>query len=211
MITGVAIVPGALLLLPDYVGRVDPIPALREAAQRCVDDAVAGAERIVVITSADADPRHSRRAAGERIALHLLGTHPERRPAKVAVLPHHATDGMVAQISAVLGSTDDPRSPRTALVVVADGSARRTEKAPGHLHPRAIDFDDALVTALRAVDLPALRALDASLADEVMAAGRAPLQVMAAAMGDHTAYTCAELVTDDSLGVLHVAARFARR
>ena len=34
------------------------------------------------------------------------------------------------------------------LLVVADGSARRTEKAPGHLDPRAAAVDDALVDAL---------------------------------------------------------------
>lgn len=209
MITGVAVVPGALAMLPGYVGRVDPIPDLREAAQRCVDAAVTGAERIVVITAADADPRHTRRPAGERIALHLLG--PDRRPAQVAVLPVTAPATMVGEIAAVLGPGDDPRSPRTALVVVADGSTTRTEKAPGHLHPQAVAFDDALVAALRAVDLGALHRLDAGLAAEVGAAGRAPLQVMAIAMGEAAAYACAELVTDDSLGVLLLAARFVRR
>jgi hypothetical protein len=36
-----------------------------------------------------------------------------------------------------------------ALVVLGDGSARRTEKAPGYLDARAAEFDDLLCTALR--------------------------------------------------------------
>jgi hypothetical protein len=38
----------------------------------------------------------------------------------------------------------------SAYLVVGNGSARRTEKAPGHLDPRAAAFDEALGTALRA-------------------------------------------------------------
>ena len=41
----------------------------------------------------------------------------------------------------------------TALLVVGNGSARRTEKAPGHLDDRAAGFDAALGAALRAGDL----------------------------------------------------------
>ena len=40
----------------------------------------------------------------------------------------------------------------TTLLVMADGSARRTEKAPGHLHPDALPFDDGIETALRTGD-----------------------------------------------------------
>lgn len=69
----------------------------------------------------------------------------------------------------------------TALLVVADGSARRTLKAPGYLDPRAEPYDDAIAAALASADGPALRHLDAALAAELLAAGRAPLQVLAGA------------------------------
>ena len=39
------------------------------------------------------------------------------------------------------------------MLVVGNGSARRTEKAPGHLDDRALGFDEALGAALRAGDL----------------------------------------------------------
>ena len=51
-------------------------------------------------------------------------------------------------------------------LVVANGSAKRTEKAPGHVDERAEAFDEALGAALRAGDLAGL---DLSLADELWA------------------------------------------
>ena len=54
-------------------------------------------------------------------------------------------------------------------LVVANGSAKRTEKAPGHFDDRAEAFDAALGAALRSGDLDALRGLDRTLADELWA------------------------------------------
>ena len=45
-------------------------------------------------------------------------------------------------------------------VVVADGTAKRTEKAPGHFDPRAESFDDSVDAALRNGDPDGLLALD---------------------------------------------------
>lgn len=52
------------------------------------------------------------------------------------------------------------------LLVVANGSAKRTEKAPGHFDERAAEFDARLGEALRAGDLSGL---DLSLAAELWA------------------------------------------
>ncbi|MEU6016670.1 class III extradiol dioxygenase subunit B-like domain-containing protein [Streptomyces sp. NPDC047515] len=73
------------------------------------------------------------------------------------------------------------RAGRLALLVMGDGSACRTLKAPGYLDDRAEAFDAAVARALAAADPGALRALDASLAHELKAAGRAPWQVLAGA------------------------------
>ena len=51
--------------------------------------------------------------------------------------------------------------------MVANGSATRTEKAPGHLDDRAHGFDEALGTALAQGDAAALRGLDETLGDEL--------------------------------------------
>ncbi|OEJ34055.1 hypothetical protein [Streptomyces subrutilus] len=73
------------------------------------------------------------------------------------------------------------REARVALLVMGDGSACRTLKAPGYLDERAAAFDAAAARALGAADAAALAALDAELAAELLAAGRAPWQVLAGA------------------------------
>ncbi|MEV8588384.1 class III extradiol dioxygenase subunit B-like domain-containing protein [Streptomyces sp. NPDC051180] len=70
---------------------------------------------------------------------------------------------------------------RVALLVLGDGSACRTVKAPGYLDERAEDFDAAAARALGTADTAALLALDTGLAHELKAAGRAPWQVLAGA------------------------------
>ncbi|WP_435746351.1 hypothetical protein [Nocardioides sp. SYSU DS0663] len=58
-------------------------------------------------------------------------------------------------------AADDP-----AYLVVGNGSARRSEKAPGHLDERSFAFDEALRAALVAGDL---HGVDWSLAGELWA------------------------------------------
>ena len=67
------------------------------------------------------------------------------------------------------------------LLVLGDGAATHTERAPGHFDPRAADFDAGVAAALQAADPVPLTALDPGLAAELLAAGRAPWQVLAAA------------------------------
>ncbi|MGW7265616.1 class III extradiol dioxygenase subunit B-like domain-containing protein [Streptomyces sp. NPDC054842] len=73
------------------------------------------------------------------------------------------------------------RAERVALLVMGDGSACRTVKAPGYLDERAEDFDAGVARALGAADVAALKALDAGLASELKVSGRAPWQVLAGA------------------------------
>jgi hypothetical protein len=61
--------------------------------------------------------------------------------------------------------TDDP----TGVLVVGNGSAKRTPKAPGHFDDRAEVFDDDLRRALLEPRPAALRALDEQLAEEMWA------------------------------------------
>ncbi|OIJ64671.1 hypothetical protein WN71_027625 [Streptomyces mangrovisoli] len=76
------------------------------------------------------------------------------------------------------------RAERVALLVMGDGSACRTLKAPGYLDERAAPFDSEAARALGAADVPALKALDAELAQALKASGRAPWQVLAGAAED---------------------------
>lgn len=67
----------------------------------------------------------------------------------------------------------------TGLLVMADGSARRSAKGPGYLDDRAEPFDAAVVKALATSDLAALSELDVRLAGELLVGGVGPLKALA--------------------------------
>jgi hypothetical protein len=58
-----------------------------------------------------------------------------------------------------------------ALIVMGDGSARRSTSAPGYLDGRAAAFDAAVADALGGGDAAALGSLDAALGAELLVAG----------------------------------------
>ncbi|MCH0540934.1 hypothetical protein I3F58_15420 [Streptomyces sp. MUM 203J] len=99
-------------------------------------------------------------------------------------------------------------APRIALLVMGDGSACRTVKAPGYLDERAAGFDAAAARALGAADAPALAGLDAELAHELKASGRSPWQVLAGAAAG-TAPTGRLLYEDAPYGVGYVVATWS--
>ncbi|WP_327102432.1 class III extradiol ring-cleavage dioxygenase family protein [Nonomuraea glycinis] len=70
---------------------------------------------------------------------------------------------------------------RVALLVMADGSACLTPRAPGHHDPAARPYHDLLVRALAGADGEALADLDPAVADRLWVGGRAALQVLAGA------------------------------
>ena len=90
-------------------------------------------------------------------------------------------DGLTPGECGATGRETGARAGRVALLVMGDGSACRTLKAPGYLDERAAPFDTAVARALEAADVAALEVLDASLAYELKASGRAPWQVLAGA------------------------------
>ncbi|GAA3397949.1 hypothetical protein [Cryptosporangium minutisporangium] len=99
-------------------------------------------------------------------------------PVRARVVTENATPAECADLGSRISGFPVP----TALLVMGDGSASRDEKAPGALDPRAVPFDTAVADALATVDTAALAALDPALARELLAAGRAPWQILAGAV-----------------------------
>ncbi len=56
-------------------------------------------------------------------------------------------------------------------LVMANGSAKRSQRAPGYLDERAFDFDDAVDLAIRSGDPQRLATLDAELGTQFWASG----------------------------------------
>jgi len=100
----------------------------------------------------------------------------QARPLLFGVEPDASTDRCLALGEALAGRAD-----RVALLVMGDASARRSIKGPGGLNPDAEPFDTAVAAALGAGDPEALAALDPARAADLLAAGRAPWQVLAGA------------------------------
>lgn len=98
---------------------------------------------------------------------------------------------------------------RVALLVLGDGSACRSRKAPGYLDERAAAYDAAVAKALGSADTAALGALDARLGEELMVSGRAPWQVLAGAADG--ARLRARLLYDEApYGVAYLVAAWLR-
>ncbi|XVQ88359.1 class III extradiol dioxygenase subunit B-like domain-containing protein [Microbispora siamensis] len=111
---------------------------------------------------------------------------------------------------AALGRRLAESARRVALLVMGDGSARRTEKAPGYIHPDAVPYDEMLAAALASGDTGRLLGLDPDEARELWAAGRAAFQVLGGAAQGAPPPAASELLYDDApYGVGYFVARWA--
>ena len=109
---------------------------------------------------------------------------------------------------AALGRTLTAAATRVALLVLADGTARRGPQAPGYTDPRSVPLDDAVTTALAGADPAALLALNPVRCDEMLMAGRPALQVLAgAALG--APWRGELLAADDRYGVAYTVAAWS--
>ncbi len=89
---------------------------------------------------------------------------------------------------------------------MGDGSATRSDKAPGSLHPLAHDFDEQVITALRTGDPSLLAHLDQAIGAEVQAAGTQSWRAVGRAVGEvDQAYLD---FCDDPYSVLYLVARW---
>ena len=96
-------------------------------------------------------------------------------------------------------------SGRVALLVMADGSARRGLRAPGYLDERSARFDAEVESAVRAGRLDALLDIDPALARDLMATGRPAWHVLAGALAGHKVSTEIRY-RDDPFGVAYLVA-----
>ena len=90
-----------------------------------------------------------------------------------------------------------------AVLVLADGTICRTERAPGHFDPRAADEDTAVAKALAEGDAAALADLDGDLAADLGMSGHAGLVALGrAVMGRGSTHLSSRLRYDAApLGV----------
>lgn len=230
MLVAAAVCPHPPLLVPEVAAGAAPeLDGVRAACDRALSSlAEAGAELVVAVGAAGERRTFPYDAAGSLAGFGIDVRVGEGAP----VLPLSLTVGRwlaaraglpVARWEAVpaawpaqdcldLGEALAAESAAVALLVMGDGSARRTEKAPGYIDERAVTFDAGVAKALDTADAAALAALDATLATELMAAGRAAWQVLAGAAGlDGGSGWEAELLADEApYGVDYLVASWRR-
>jgi hypothetical protein len=93
-----------------------------------------------------------------------------------------------------------------AYLVVANGSARRSETAPGYIDARAVPFDTAVEAALVAPHPEALAGLDPDLASALLVGN--PLGLVRLGSLLHEARTVAVDYADDPFGVAYWVVRW---
>ena len=224
MITAAALCPAPPLLARELTGAVAVAPDLRQACLEAAGALLADEPDLVAVVGVAAETRawpsngrldlggyapglEAPTSAGPPVPLPLgLGAR---------LLDHAGYDGRrelqsvgddePAWACAALGGRLAGAAARVALLVMADGSARRGLKAPGYLDERSAPFDAAVEAAVRAADMAALLALDPVLARDLMATGRAGWQVLAGAMHRQQPVTKVRYC-DDPFGVAYLVA-----
>ncbi len=215
MIVAAAVCPHPPLLVPEIAPGTDgELGELRAACATAVRGlATSGADRVVVIGAGDLTRDVDQRAGGT-----LAGFGVDvRAGGDDLVLPPSLTIG--AWLLDAAGWTG-PRTYSTgtpdtsgdvALLVMADGSNARSEKAPGHLDERAEPFDAEIARALAHGDPAALTALDAQRGAELGSTGVAALQALGRTVGETSrgATVAARVLFDGApLGVGYVVAEW---
>ncbi|GGO90215.1 hypothetical protein GCM10011584_21510 [Nocardioides phosphati] len=172
-----AFVPMTPLLFRHLSGQSDPLAELRAEAVEAVRTACRGMEQVLVLCPVGGreapgewhDPSRARpvqgapRSLAEQVGEHLLELAGVETPASYL----ECTDGEV-DFAGLL----DPRV-TSALVVLGDGAAARSQAAPGHIDDRSFPYDDAVAAALAAGDATALAELAARPeAAELLVTGR---------------------------------------
>ena len=170
------------MLIPEIAtGAADDLAALRSACDAAVSALLAhDPDRVVVIGAGDPGSDRDETAGGTFAAygvdLHVGGAGADL-PLSLAVgawLLDRA--GWSGPRTYSTGTPDV--AGRVVLLVMADGSAKRSTSAPGFLDDRAEGFDATVAEGLAQGDADALATLDADLGAELWAAGTPALRTL---------------------------------
>ncbi|MBB4930268.1 hypothetical protein F4561_001088 [Lipingzhangella halophila] len=199
MFVAAAVCPHPPLLVPELAGgAAHELDGLRHACDRAVAGLLAaGADHLVVVGTGQWEWTYGAEAGGGLAGFGVdipVGPPPAALPLpltlgrwlaeRAGAVPagYVAVPPEAGPHECLVRGADMASGPeRLGVLAMGDGSARRTEHAPGYYDPRAVSFDHSVATALAKADTAALAALDAGTATELMAAGRPVWQVLAGA------------------------------
>jgi microcompartment protein CcmK/EutM len=225
VIVSAVVCPHPPVLLRELSGLRDVLPDLRAACHDVLRAACSpGVDRVVVAGGAGEtrawDPSlpiglrrfgttHARDAEclpqSLGVARRLLDEVGWSGPVEMHAVAWDADPDAVRQVATAVAGAGAGGT--VLLLVMADGSASRGERAPGHLDERAAAFDDEIGRGLEAGDPETLTALDAALAADLLVQGRAALAVLGAAVAAQSVRPKSRVVyRDDPFGVMYTVA-----
>jgi hypothetical protein len=206
-VAAVAFVPAAPLLVPQVAGGSAAVDdALRAASLDAVARALGeGPDEVVVVAPTAAPGEWSQDTTWDFAGFGVARTPPDPRPVLpwplgigAWLLDECGWNGPRRYVGVPESGVAAPRpllgDHATVVLAVGDGSACRTERAPGHLDDRAEPFDDEVAGHLARGDAIGLDRLDEVLARELSCAGLSVWRWVAAALTD-AEVTKAELST----------------
>jgi hypothetical protein len=230
VLVGALACPHPPLLFPGMTGSIDMAADLRTACREGIEALVASQPGAVVLVGGAGHtgqwdpglPRGAGRFSARRVPASAAADAAQVLPLSLAVGQElldaagwpgrreliSVADDASPQECLALGAELARSHRRLALLALGDGSARRGLKAPGYLDERAARYDEQAHRGL-AGDLAALRSLDARLGAELLAAGRAPWQVLAGAAAAGPAIQARIRYAGDPFGVYYVVAEWA--
>lgn len=186
-----AFVPMTPLLFRHLSGQSDPLAELRAEAVEAVRTACRGMEQVLVLCPVGGreapgewhDPSRARpvhgapRSLAEQVGEHLLELAGVQAPASYVSCADGVPDGEGLEVCRALRTSSDDSGctplGKSALLVLGDGAAARSQAAPGHIDDRSFAYDDAVAAALAAGDATGLAGLAARPeASELLVTGR---------------------------------------
>jgi len=199
VIIGVVFIPSPPLLLADVdvEGLLDDV---RAASIELIAEFLPDAEQIIAIGSADQTRWFDDGGVGTSrglggVADYAIGTGDEALPLPLTIaaflLEAAGADQRVQALSIAKAGTSADRDviakelteraadAPTLLLVIGDGSATRTEKAPGYIQPDALNFDAVTSAAIAAADFQTIVEIPQELADRLWCQGLPAWQVAA--------------------------------
>jgi hypothetical protein len=213
-ISAVAFCPHPPLLLPGIAtGSEIETQSLRSACHAAVDGLIdalvdAGPSQLLVVG-----------ADGPLVDWHgfapgLIAAHEQPMPLSLLVGAWLLTGRTLGSAPTYLaiGRDGEPVTPwpdlpaATSVLVMGDGSARRSLKSPGYLDDRAEPFDATVVKALADGSPQLLADLDLELADLLLVAGAPAWKAVANLLGRDSRWNADVLYADAPYGVMYTVA-----
>ena len=196
-----ALVPAAPVLVPGLSGRVQPAAEAQDGARSVLRQLIdSSPDKVVVVAEGDHDGSFDQSAD---LALYRLGGLPRPQDGEIAagdLLPLPLAIGAAllddagwagatsyrllntaisSSEAAAYGAQLDDGDSRVGLLLLGNGSAKSSAKAPGSFDPNSEQFNAALLAMIEQGDRIAMSGLSADAAREQMSDVRLPLQVLA--------------------------------